>query len=48
MITQLLDWLTKYPPPVVLLIVFVAALLFVTKLVGTKHTILILMRSLGR
>lgn len=34
--TQLLDWLTKYSPPVVLLIAFGAGLLFVTKLIVEK------------
>jgi hypothetical protein len=34
--TQLLDWLTKYSPAVVLLIAFGAAMLFVTKLIVEK------------
>jgi hypothetical protein len=34
--TQLLDWLTKYSPAVVLLIAFGAALLFVIKLIVEK------------
>jgi hypothetical protein len=34
--TQLLDWLTRYSPAVVLLIAFGAAMLFVTKLIVEK------------
>jgi hypothetical protein len=34
--TQLLEWLTRYSPAVVLLIAFGAAMLFVTKLIVEK------------
>jgi hypothetical protein len=37
--TELLDWLTKYSPPVVMLIAFGAVLLFLTKLIVEKSIV---------